>query len=218
MAVVQTKSGCGGIDGRGGGYASAGNGDLSPIRVQSARNEADAIAQRDRADENTATADRERKKTEQERVRADEKAKEANDQRKRTEQQLMRAEGMLCASQIRSAQEQFEKRNFDNGMDYLKSCRWDFRGWEHDYILTRYTRGYTDLQVNSGEEITSVAFSPEGKRIVTGGPFGILRIWDATTGQETLAIKGHTAQVASVAFSPDGKRIVSGSFDNTAKI
>jgi WD40 repeat protein len=43
-------------------------------------------------------------------------------------------------------------------------------------------------------------------------------VWDATSGQETLTLKGHAGQVTSVAFSPEGKRIVSGSFDNTVKV
>tara|TARA_B100000949_G_C14048876_1_gene352701 strand:+ start:163 stop:336 length:174 start_codon:yes stop_codon:yes gene_type:complete len=35
-------------------------------------------------------------------------------------------------------------------------------------------------------------------------------MWDAVSGQETLALKGHRERVHSVAFSSDGKRIVSG--------
>ena len=61
--------------------------------------------------------------------------------------------------------------------------------------------------------MTSVAFSPDGKRIVSGSGDRTVKVWDATTGQETLTLKGHTRTVRSVAFSPDGKRIVSGSED-----
>jgi WD40 repeat protein len=45
-----------------------------------------------------------------------------------------------------------------------------------------------------------------------------VRVWDAATGRELLALKGHTGQVYSVAFSPDGHRIVSASWDGTVKI
>jgi WD40 repeat protein len=63
-----------------------------------------------------------------------------------------------------------------------------------------------------------VAFSPDGKRIVSGSYDKTARVWDAETGTEKLALKGHTNAVFSVAFSPDGKRIVSGSNDQTARV
>ena len=58
--------------------------------------------------------------------------------------------------------------------------------------------------------MSSVAFSPDGKRIVTGSWDKTVKVWDAATGQEVLTLKGHTTGVRSVAFSPDGKRIVTG--------
>ena len=43
-------------------------------------------------------------------------------------------------------------------------------------------------------------------------------MWEASSGRELLALKGHDHWVLSVAFSPDGKRIVTGSRDQTAKV
>jgi eukaryotic-like serine/threonine-protein kinase len=63
-----------------------------------------------------------------------------------------------------------------------------------------------------------VVFSPDGKRLVSGGLDNTVKVWDAQTGQEILTIKSHTDAVSSVAFSPDGKRLVSGSWDNTLKV
>ena len=67
-----------------------------------------------------------------------------------------------------------------------------------------------------------MAFSPDGKQIVSGsgerGKPGEIKVWDAETGQESLTLKGHSDWVTSVSFSPDGKRIVSGSFDETVKV
>ena len=63
-----------------------------------------------------------------------------------------------------------------------------------------------------------MAFSPDGRRIVSGSYDETVKVWDAATGQEILTLKGHTGCVLSVAFSPDGRRIVSGSDDKTVKV
>jgi len=77
------------------------------------------------------------------------------------------------------------------------------------------------LKGHSGP-VSSVSFSPDGKRIVSGGSEyqkpGEIKVWDAQTGQETLTLTGHSGSVWSVSFSPDGKRFVSGSLDNTLKV
>ena len=66
--------------------------------------------------------------------------------------------------------------------------------------------------------VSSAALGPYGRRIASGSSDKTIKIWDATTGQETLTLKGHTSLVSSVMFSPDGRRIASGSWDNTIKI
>ncbi|GEM_PF-4723545 len=53
-----------------------------------------------------------------------------------------------------------------------------------------------------------VAFGPDGKRLASGSDDATVRIWDATTGQETLTLRAKHRSVRSVAFSPDGHRLV----------
>ena len=55
-----------------------------------------------------------------------------------------------------------------------------------------------------------VAFSPDGKHLVTDSQDGMIRIWDAGTGQEVRSFQGHTSAVGNLAFSPDGKVVVFG--------
>jgi WD40 repeat protein len=72
--------------------------------------------------------------------------------------------------------------------------------------------GHSDL-------VTSVAFSPDSSRIVSGSRDQTIRVWDAQNGQAMLdPIRGHSNFVTSVAFSPDGSRIVSGSQDQTIRV
>ncbi|KAH7308785.1 WD40-repeat-containing domain protein [Rhexocercosporidium sp. MPI-PUGE-AT-0058] len=59
--------------------------------------------------------------------------------------------------------------------------------------------------------VTSVAFSPDGKQVVSGSQDDTVRLWDAITGAAIQTLEGHSMAVSSVAFSPDGKQVVSGS-------
>ena len=73
--------------------------------------------------------------------------------------------------------------------------------------------------VGAPDRVSSVAFSPDGKRIVSGSWDETARVWDTNSGQPVgPPLTGHTGPVSSVAFSPDGKRIVSGSFDKTVRV
>ena len=64
--------------------------------------------------------------------------------------------------------------------------------------------------------VNSVAYSPDGRYIVSGSNDRTIKIWDGEKCIKTL--EGHNYSVNSVAYSPDGRYIVSGSDDGTIKI
>ena len=67
------------------------------------------------------------------------------------------------------------------------------------------------IERHNGEDVRSVAFSPDGTRVLSGDWLGKVRLWNPATG-ELLRTLGEDmrAQNESVAFSPDGGRVLSG--------
>jgi WD40 repeat protein len=66
--------------------------------------------------------------------------------------------------------------------------------------------------------VWAAAFSPDGKRVLTGSDDHTARLWDAVTGNAVATFEGHKGSVDAVAFSPDGKRVLTGSYDQTARL
>jgi tetratricopeptide (TPR) repeat protein len=66
--------------------------------------------------------------------------------------------------------------------------------------------------------VSSVAFSPDGTRIVSGSTDRTAKVWDAATGKPVLELKGNAYGIGSVGFSADGTRIITASYDQTPKV
>ncbi len=58
--------------------------------------------------------------------------------------------------------------------------------------------------------IFSVAVSPDGKQVVSGGNEGSVKLWDMETGEAVRVFPGQTGKVRSVAWMPDGSAVISG--------
>jgi WD40 repeat protein len=74
------------------------------------------------------------------------------------------------------------------------------------------------IQSSGPYMVFAVAFSRDGKYLLSGGADRELKLWDAETGRELRTFHGHRGMVNSVAFSQDGRFALSGSNDKTAKI
>ena len=64
--------------------------------------------------------------------------------------------------------------------------------------------------------VRAVAFSPDGRRVLTGSFDSTAILWDAATGAAVAMLAGHKNYVWAVAFSPDGQRVLTGSLDGAA--
>lgn len=69
-----------------------------------------------------------------------------------------------------------------------------------------------------GVAVRSVAFSPDGKSLVSGGKDQLAKIWDVSTGKLLHVLRGHKRDVSSVTFSPDGNIVATGGYDELVKI
>lgn len=64
----------------------------------------------------------------------------------------------------------------------------------------------------------AVAYSPDGKTLLSGSWDTTAKLWDVATGKEVRTLTGHTQRIRAVAWSPKGDLVATGSWDNTARL
>ncbi|MBI4664565.1 MAG: protein kinase [Verrucomicrobia bacterium] len=128
------------------------------------------------------------------------------------------AQHRLYVANMNLAQQAREQHNFGHVRQLMEeTALYPDRGFEW-YYWQRQT--HLDLRTLRGHRsaISSVVFSQDGQRIVTGSWDGTAKVWVAASGEELFTLKGHTNRVTSLSVSRDGQRIVTGSSDKTAKV
>lgn len=72
--------------------------------------------------------------------------------------------------------------------------------------------------VGHEHDITSVAYSPDGDRIVTASTDKTARIWRPRTGELLLTLRGHEKLLDWASWSPDGKLVATAGGDKTVRV
>ncbi len=69
-----------------------------------------------------------------------------------------------------------------------------------------------------GTWVLAVAFSPDGRMLVTGDESGHINIWDVQTQQRVVQPNGDFTAVYTLMFSPDGKILASGGYEQKIEL
>ena len=67
-------------------------------------------------------------------------------------------------------------------------------------------------------DIWTVAYSPDGKQLATGGIDGAVRVWNPETGEATATYLGHKLAVHSLAYNASGTLLASGGRDGAVRV
>ena len=174
-----------------------------------------AEAERARADEEAQRVKAALLKAETESARADVQAKRATTEASRATAALRDANRNLYYGQILLARNDFDNNIITRGRVLLDQCPRELRHWEWGYLQNLYHQESRSFDGPTGR-VWSVAFSPNGRQIVSAGKTISLR--DAETGRELQTFSSPGGAVYSVSFSPKGRRIISGNQDQTITI
>lgn len=94
----------------------------------------------------------------------------------------------------------------------------DLRQFEWYYLWRRYQDQGLRMSFRHGTSIFSAVFSANGRRLLTGGWDGNIKVWSIGTGKLLSTLRGHRGTVSSLAFSPDGSTLASGGSDGTLRL
>src|SRR5262249_9500287 len=81
---------------------------------------------------------------------------------------------------------------------------WDVHTGQEIYDLPGHTKN-----------VAGVAFSPDGKYLVTASWDRMVRVWDLANRKEMFSLGGHPSAVEDLAFREDGKRLATAGVGDT---
>jgi WD40 repeat protein len=126
----------------------------------------------------------------------------------------------------------WEEQGYGGGnvINLLYQLRGTLRGYDFSKLRIRqaYFAGVELQEANFAESrfdqtvfsetfssIFSVAFSPDGTTLASGGRDGTVSVWEVSSGACLRTLHSHPSRIWAVVFSPDGSTVMSGSEDRT---
>ena len=85
-------------------------------------------------------------------------------------------------------------------------------------VVFSFAVGATAQEEALSDTLKAIAFSPDGKLLVSGSSNKTVSLWDFETGALLYKLEGHTEPINTVGFSADSKLIVSGADDELATV
>src|SRR5439155_1289113 len=68
------------------------------------------------------------------------------------------------------------------------------------------------------DQVTALAFSPDGGLLACADSALAIHIWDAEAGKSLQVLREHDEEIRCLAFSPDGRLLAGGGSDNRVRI
>jgi WD40 repeat protein len=151
--------------------------------------------------------------------------RQAIDQRQVAEQRDRFSRQLLYVSNLNLAHTQFDAHVLPRGLELLdaflpgapESPPYDVRSFYWYHLWHRYHEERATLRGHAAE-VTTVVFSPDGRRLASGSFDDSVRIWDVSARAEIAVLEGHRWPVSAIAFSPNGRYLASTSNDETVRL
>ncbi len=138
-------------------------------------------------------------------------------QRAVAEEQTRQAQQLAYVSSIVATESSIRTDQINEARNQLTAAPVHLRGWEWRHLRNRTDRSLQQFKAHDGG-ITSVAFTPDGERIVTCSVDHTVKVWSRTTGDSLRAWGPLSSGVETIALHPTRPWLAAGLLDGSVLI